>query len=416
MTNNICKSTCAGKGFALAGTQNNQCFCDSVIRNGQSRTSSSLCTSPCPGNASSQCGGYYKFSIFNSTASSTTPSASSSGTVPSASASGTTSRGCFSDLNVLNNNAYSSGYMTIDQCLTYCKGQKYAFAGLANGNTCRCGNTPPVVNVGRASCTTACVSNSKQLCGGNNLVEVWPTTQTGYSDAFSSAAADSNGYMGCWQDSSARILNGTTFSTPTMTPASCQANCAVQGYKFSGTESSSQCFCGNQPRAGMQRYAEDRCTLACAGDKTAKCGGSWAINLWVARPGSTSSSSGSASSVSTSKSASSVSSVSSASRSASTSNAPSSVPTSAATEGYKGCYGLGTFVSAAPASYIGSAQMTIGFCRRFCRVQGYSAAGLQNGNSEFYPTAITDCRLLLWNTIDPRCQAGGLDLHKDLCQ
>jgi hypothetical protein len=62
--------------------------------------------------------------------------------------------------------------------------------------------------------------------------------------------------------------------------------------------------------------------------------------------------------------------------------APSSTPSSAAIEGYKGCYGLNKFVSGATAKYTGSAQMTIGFCRRYCRVQGFAAAGLQNGNSK----------------------------------
>jgi hypothetical protein len=388
MTNSICKSTCKGKGFALAGTQGQQCFCDNVVQNGQGRTSSSLCTTACPGLSSSQCGGYYKFSVFNSSATTTTPSssASSSGAAPSASASGTTSRGCFSDLSVLNSNVYSSTYMTIDQCLSYCKTNGQAYAGIAFGNTCRCGNTMPVVNAGRASCNTACVSNSKQAsCGGNSVMDVWPTTQTGFIDAYSAAAADSTGYMGCWMDASTRLLNGTTFTTSSMTPTSCQANCAAQGYQYAGVEAKNQCYCSHQIRTGTQRLGEDRCSYACVGDSTQKCGGNWAVNVYTSAKGATTPSSSVSASASASKSASSGSasgSSGSASKSAS-SSAASSTPSSAAIEGYKGCLGVGTFVSAAKASYLNSNQMTIGFCRRYCRVQGFAAAGLQNGNSEY---------------------------------
>jgi hypothetical protein len=394
MTNAVCRSTCRGKGLKLAGTYGNTCSCGDVISNNNQRTPSSVCTTKCGGNSNEFCGANYKLSIYNATASSTTPSgsASSSGAAPSASASGTTSRGCFSDLSVLNNGVYTSAYMTADQCVGYCKGQGFGFAGIVNGNTCRCGSSAPVVNAGRASCTATCVSNSKQSCGGSNTMDVWATTQTGFIDAFSAAAADSTGYMGCWSDGSARTLNGTSFSTSSMTPSSCSANCLAQGFKVSGTESGNQCYCAATIKAGSRRLAESSCAAACTGDKSLICGGSWALAVKVSSSGSGSVSS--ASSASTSKPASSASassgstskpasSASSASRSAS-SSASSSVPSSAAIEGYKGCYALGTFVSAAPASYLKSSQMTIGFCRRYCRVQGYSAAGLQNGNSTSY--------------------------------
>jgi hypothetical protein len=385
MTNAICRSTCKGKGLLLAGTSGNQCYCGNSVSNGQGRTASSVCTSPCGGDASKICGGSYKLSLFNSTASSTTTStASSSGAASSASASasasGTTSRGCFSDLSALNNGVYTSGYMTVDQCLTYCKGQNYGFAGLVNGNTCRCGSTAPNVNVGRASCTTTCISNTKQSCGGSNAMDVYAVTQTGFVDAFSGTAADSTGYMGCWQDSSARTLNGTSFSASTLTSASCQANCAAQGFKVSGTENGNQCYCAQTLKPDARRLGEDKCTASCTGDKTKICGGSWALGVRI-------SSSGSATTSTTSKpvSSASSSSITSGTNSStkSSSPAPSSTPSSAAIEGYKGCFALGTFVSAAPASYKGSAQMTIGFCRRYCRVQGFSAAGLQNGNSKY---------------------------------
>jgi hypothetical protein len=407
MTNNICRSTCRAKGLKLAGTYGNTCSCGNVISNNNVRSGSSVCTTRCPGNTNEFCGANYKLSIYNSSVSSTTPSSSasasgSSAAVPSASASGTTSRGCFSDLSTLSSGVYTSDYMTADQCVSYCKGQNFGFAGIVNGNTCRCGSTAPAVNAGRASCTATCISNSKQSCGGSNTMDVWATTQSGFIDTFSAAGADSTGYMGCWQDGSTRTLNGTGFSTSSMTPSSCSANCLAQGFPVSGTEAGNQCYCAVALKPGSRRIAESKCASACTGDKSIMCGGSWALGVKVSSTGSGSAStskpassasassastskpasSGSASSGSTSKPASSASSsVSRASGTSAPASASSAAPSSAAIEGYKGCYALGSFVSAAPASYKNSAQMTIGFCRRYCRVQGYSAAGLQNGNS-----------------------------------
>ena len=382
MTNSICQRTCAGKGFALAGTAGQGCFCGNTITNGQAQTSSSLCIAKCPGDSSKICGDTWKLSVYNATVAGATTSAAPSG---ASGTSGTTSKGCFSDTGVLNNAVYTSGFMSIDQCMSYCKGQNYAFAGLSGGNQCRCGNTSPSVIAGRSLCNTACVSNSKQTCGGTNVVDVWPTSQSGsFKDAFGAAAADSTGSMGCWQDAGTRLLNGTTFTANTMTPTSCSANCAAQGYKFSGVENSNQCFCGNSLQPGLKRYDDGTCTTACKGDASAKCGGNWAINVRLAQAGNT------APTASPSASASSKASVSaSASKSGASASAASATPSSAAIEGYKGCFGTGTFVSSASAKFTGTDQMTIGFCRRYCRVQGFAAAALQGGNNCYCGTTNT---------------------------
>jgi glucan endo-1,3-alpha-glucosidase len=237
-------------------------------------------------------------------------------------------------------------------------------------------------------------------------MDVWPTTQTGFIDAYSAAAADSTGYMGCWMDASTRLLNGTTFTTSSMTPTSCQANCAAQGYQYAGVEAKNQCYCSHQIRTGTQRLGEDRCSYACVGDATQKCGGNWAVNVYTSAKGATTPSSSVSASASASKSAS--------------SSAASSTPSSAAIEGYKGCYGLGSAVSGAQASSTGSNQMTTGFCRRFCRVQGFSAAILQNGNSKSCPMPYTFwfradvIRLLLFYSSQSRYQAARFCLYSNL--
>lgn len=379
MTNAICKTTCANQGFAMAGTEvGNQCFCGNTIGSGNTRTASTICNTPCAGNSASLCGASWRMSLFNTSVANVQPSNNASNSTSNLN-NGLKSKGCYSDFGTLNQGAYTSGYMTIDQCVSYCKGMSYAFAGLTAGNGCRCGNTSPS-NLAGPLCTTPCVSNDKQTCGGSGYVDVWPTTQTGFIDAFGPAAADSTGYMGCWQDAAARTLNGSSFSSSTLTPASCRANCLAVGYSYSGVQSGNQCYCGAGIVPGRIRYAESSCTRACAGDAKSICGGSWANNIRVVLPSSSASAS---SSVKASPTANSTV-VPSGNATASTTKAASSsaVPTVAAIEGYKGCYGVGTFVSSASAKYTGLGTMTTGWCRRYCRVNGFTLAGLQGGNSE----------------------------------
>lgn len=389
MTNAICKTTCANKGYSLAATQGGtQCWCDNAITGGAGYTASSMCTSPCGGNAQAKCGGpSYQLSMFNATTPTAVGTASASAS-PTGSA-GTTSLGCFTDYGTLNNNVYTSGYMTVDQCISYCKGLSFTYAGLSGGNQCRCGNTQPAALAGRSQCSTPCVSNSKQLCGGTNLVDVWATSQSAsFIDAYSAAAADSAGSLGCWQDASSRLLQNSTFTTSVMTPASCAANCLAQGYKFSGTEAKNQCYCGNTLRPGLVRYDDSVCNYNCVGDANQRCGGYWAINVKLSQTPAPSSG------ASTSASASATGSVS-ASKSVSASASASPSPSAATMEGYKGCYGLGTFVSGATSKFTGQSQMSIGLCRRYCRAAGFSAAALNNGNSELKMINCERCGLTI---------------------
>lgn len=380
MTNTLCKASCANQGYAYAGTEaGNQCFCANAIGSSASKIASTQCTSSCAGNSALICGGSWKLSLFNSSATGVSPSASASANATSPSgAVKLKSKGCYTDTSTLDQGAYTSAYMTVDQCVSYCKSMSYAWAGLTNGNACRCGNTSPS-NLAGPLCTTPCVSNAQQTCGGSGYTEVWPTTQTGLVDTFSASAADSNGYMGCWQDGSARTLNGSSFTSSTLTPISCRANCYALGLTFSGVESGSQCYCGSTIKAGRIRYADSSCSATCSGDKTQNCGGSWAMNIRIrpANAGATTSTVAPSATVGVNATAS-----VNGTKTGSTASASSAVPTSANIEGYKGCYGVGTLVSGATAKYTGLGTMTTGWCRRFCRASGFSMAGLQGGNSE----------------------------------
>ncbi|KAL1861470.1 hypothetical protein Daus18300_008865 [Diaporthe australafricana] len=59
-----------------------------------------------------------------------------------------------------------------------------------------------------------------------------------------------------------------------MTQQSCALTCSNAGYTVSGTEYSTQCFCGKGiSNGGVQAAAATECSSTCAGDTTQKCGG-----------------------------------------------------------------------------------------------------------------------------------------------
>lgn len=330
----------------MAATAGGTCYCGNSIAGGYTFVTSAQCTTPCPGNAQSQCGGpNNRLSVFNSTV----ENVASNSTSPS--------KGCFTDPNTLDVGAYYGGYMTVSQCVYYCKGLGTTYAGLVNGNQCRCGNTSPFSATSRSVCNVPCVSNATENCGGNNNVDVWETSKASlFTDPYKAVA----GGMGCWTEASGSILtNMTSFTSSTLTPVSCSANCYAKGMMFSAARAN-MCYCGSSIAygVGLTRQADSQCNSACAGDSSLTCGGSQRVNIRAAVPGS------------------------STSAGASGTASASAVPSSAAIEGYKGCYAPGTIVSGATVKYTND-NMNIGLCRRFCRANGLPAAALSSANGMF---------------------------------
>lgn len=67
--------------------------------------------------------------------------------------------------------------MTVQSCVTYCKGLGYSYAGLEYASQCFCGNSMPTADlpvVGEyGGCSMACAGNSTQLCGGPNALSLY---------------------------------------------------------------------------------------------------------------------------------------------------------------------------------------------------------------------------------------------------
>ena len=60
----------------------------------------------------------------------------------------------------------------------------------------------------------------------------------------------------------------------------CQHYCAGQDFIYSGVQYKTQCFCGNDNPADTSKAPASECNLACSGDSTKMCGGSWRMNIY----------------------------------------------------------------------------------------------------------------------------------------
>ncbi|CDZ98532.1 beta-1,6-N-acetylglucosaminyltransferase, contains WSC domain [Phaffia rhodozyma] len=66
MTPGLCQARCAIDGYSFAGVQENECYCGNSM-GVSSLIKSDFCNTPCSGNGTDFCGGYYAMSLFQST-------------------------------------------------------------------------------------------------------------------------------------------------------------------------------------------------------------------------------------------------------------------------------------------------------------------------------------------------------------
>jgi hypothetical protein len=84
----------------------------------------------------------------------------------------------------------------------------------------------------------ACAGDSTSTCGGYYYMNILslPTTTTTVS-----AATTSYTSLGCYTDSgSPRLLTGASTTSSSMTAAVCSSYCSASGYKYFGTEYSTE--------------------------------------------------------------------------------------------------------------------------------------------------------------------------------
>jgi hypothetical protein len=90
--------------------------------------------------------------------------------------------------------------------------------------------------------------------------------------------ADPWKYLGCFVDTETRVLSDAIASGSDMTILQCELLCWSAGFEFAGVEFASECYCGST-FSGATQAPETDCNIACDGDATETCGGSWRINV-----------------------------------------------------------------------------------------------------------------------------------------
>ncbi|MAN65211.1 WSC domain-containing protein [uncultured Hyphomonas sp.] len=106
--------------------------------------------------------------------------------------------------------------------------------------------------------------------------------QEGTDRACGTSASKSNvqtAFLGCYRDENDRDLSGFRVDSNTSTtPEACQKTCSDKGYKYASVQYGISCMCDND----YGKYGKaDNCDMACTGDKTQMCGGTWANSVYA---------------------------------------------------------------------------------------------------------------------------------------
>ena len=166
MTQDLCVSTCNGKGYKYAGVEYaSQCFCgDDILASASTTAAGNMA---CAGNSAQLCGGSGKINIFvnaNAAAISGAPS-------------GWTVNGCYPDSSsnrALDAYSFSSSSMTPALCTSTCLSKGYNYAGLEYGGECYCDTaiTASLTAANSNNCEYICNGDSSSRCGGNYYISI----------------------------------------------------------------------------------------------------------------------------------------------------------------------------------------------------------------------------------------------------
>ncbi|KAF8464887.1 WSC domain-containing protein [Kalaharituber pfeilii] len=294
---------------------------------------------------------------------------------------------------------YYSQNNTNGRCITDCAGRGYIFAATEYEGECWCGNRPAPNKVDDSVCGYLCKGDYLQYCGGDGAYmslfadgDRWDpahppvssstsaatdtavssstvasstgaanTTQTITATTTTTAAATTTTttttataaptlrpgyvYLGCASEGTGgRALDKDAFASSTMTTEACQDYCTGKGYPLSGTEYSTECYCGTT-LAYNSALGSTACTMPCGGNSNQICGGPSALSVYN-----------------------------------NTELAPPKVPSEVPFVGHYlslGCYTEGTTGRALSGDATALGNMTVAYCVGFCSDRGFSHAGVE---------------------------------------
>ncbi|KAK0621140.1 WSC domain-containing protein [Bombardia bombarda] len=173
--------------------------------------------------------------------------------------------------------------MTVETCVSECKGNGYRYAGLEYYGICFCGQTVTGTELDEGQCSYPCTGNSSQTCGGSNIISIYQDPTFLPLDE-----VDIEDYapLGCWTDDS---TYGRALAYPqdqldgaTLTSAGCLQACRDGGFPFAGTEYGGECWCGVVIGNDTFSAISSDCDIPCNGNSSQTCGGRSRLNLYVA--------------------------------------------------------------------------------------------------------------------------------------
>ncbi|XP_053397239.1 uncharacterized protein LOC123551753 isoform X1 [Mercenaria mercenaria] len=86
-----------------------------------------------------------------------------------------------------------------------------------------------------------------------------------------------DGYIGCFKDYHSRVLDERKTDFNRNSGKRCKKFCRGHGYRYAGTETGTECFCGNEIRF---KIPASNCDYKCEGKPSEFCGGDWRISIY----------------------------------------------------------------------------------------------------------------------------------------
>ncbi|KAK8847618.1 hypothetical protein IAR55_005477 [Kwoniella newhampshirensis] len=167
----------------------------------------------------------------------------------------------------------SGSSMTVESCTSICLSYGYGVAGVEYGNECYCGVVGDLANIAvSGQCYMPCAGDSTETCGGPNALNIYVNDDIVPATAVLPTGWTTYGVVSEGPDG--RALTYTLWSKSDNTVETCASGCAAAGYTVSGTEYSSECYCGNGFSNGGGALVDPSAAfMACSGNLAESCGG-----------------------------------------------------------------------------------------------------------------------------------------------
>lgn len=259
-------------------------YCGNTLAKSSGAAPIGDCNMVCAGDASEFCGAGNRLELYSTTI---TQPPSPTGTLTHEPTVGPyTLVGCWTEgqgVRALAQDATIAENMTNEVCSKFCSA--YRYFGTEYGDECYCGSflgstsaTAPL-----ADCNMPCAGNQFEYCGASNHLELYINPNVTGGSPEQPAAAGDFVFVGCQTEGNGtRALTGSASAAGTMSNEACATFC--DGFKYFGTEYSSECYCGNALDPSSLEAPASDCNMLCSGNDLEYCGAGNRLSLYTKKP------------------------------------------------------------------------------------------------------------------------------------